>query len=362
MFLFLHLVRRYSIVLNHKNVWRDMEMTEIKREPWVDVIKGIAILLVVFGHVIEACQEAVLLNGSLNLLMKSIYNIIYSFHMPLFFFVSGYLFSKTTLSNTTKAKVSIANFALLYLIYSFLFLTMRLVMSSNLYSEVSIWHFVTLPIKPIGFLWYLWVLTIYYILFSVFNFKRLSIKYQIIIVVGLNVAINIANSIFSVPSQVYLIFYYIIFFWTGILFTNFKGITILNIYLYTISAFAGLLVLILVLNCEHNIKNIPIVNTAVALLIVGIIIYYSYSREIRNKYLEYIGKNSLTIYVFHPFFVTACRIVCFKLHIMGITSIVVMIAIGVCTPLVIVDVSKKLGLYNVLFKPIYLFDKKVSSK
>jgi len=48
-------------------------------EKWVDVAKGMGILLVVLGHVIG--------------LPLPIRKYIYSFHMPLFFFISGYLYN-----------------------------------------------------------------------------------------------------------------------------------------------------------------------------------------------------------------------------------------------------------------------------
>lgn len=50
-----------------------MENT-IVRENWVDIAKGIGIILVVMGH--ANCPEIP-------------HGIIYSFHMPLFFFLSG---------------------------------------------------------------------------------------------------------------------------------------------------------------------------------------------------------------------------------------------------------------------------------
>lgn len=56
-----------------------------KREIWLDYVKAIGIILVVAGH----CN-----------LPESIRNYIYLFHMPLFFFVSGYLFPKSI--NSTK--------------------------------------------------------------------------------------------------------------------------------------------------------------------------------------------------------------------------------------------------------------------
>lgn len=49
-----------------------------KRIEWIDITKGLAIILVVIGHTVPIDSK--------------IYNIIFSFHMPLFFIISGYLF------------------------------------------------------------------------------------------------------------------------------------------------------------------------------------------------------------------------------------------------------------------------------
>ena len=57
------------------------------RLPWVDVGKGIGILLVVYGHATGGLISARLLSGD-GLAAASFY-AIYTFHMPLFFFLSG---------------------------------------------------------------------------------------------------------------------------------------------------------------------------------------------------------------------------------------------------------------------------------
>ncbi|BEL98781.1 hypothetical protein SM14VA2_11940 [Serratia marcescens] len=63
------------------------------REAWVDYAKGIGIILVVFGHVNRGLYSAgIQLSGSSYLLTDS---IIYSFHMPLFFFLSGLFFTQS---------------------------------------------------------------------------------------------------------------------------------------------------------------------------------------------------------------------------------------------------------------------------
>lgn len=51
------------------------------RLPYIDVVRGFAILMVVVGHLIQY--------NYVSALRDPLFNIIYSFHMPLFFFISG---------------------------------------------------------------------------------------------------------------------------------------------------------------------------------------------------------------------------------------------------------------------------------
>ena len=48
-----------------------------KRVPWIDICRGIAILFVLYGHILTADKQ---------------HYLIYAFHMPLFFFLSGIVF------------------------------------------------------------------------------------------------------------------------------------------------------------------------------------------------------------------------------------------------------------------------------
>lgn len=68
-----------------------------KRIPELDFIKGIAIFLVVIGHVISQVWSA-----SPEIYENSfIFRFCYSFHMPLFVFISGYI-CRITMKNTSQ--------------------------------------------------------------------------------------------------------------------------------------------------------------------------------------------------------------------------------------------------------------------
>ena len=56
---------------------------------WIDAAKGIAISLVVFGHVLGGAMARGWLDQ--DAFAKFVYDFIYLFHVPLFFLLSGAL-------------------------------------------------------------------------------------------------------------------------------------------------------------------------------------------------------------------------------------------------------------------------------
>lgn len=74
-----------------------------KRLDWIDCLKGLGIILVVWGH--------------LNL-PRAVEIIIYSFHMPLFFFISGYLFKNGNRSYSDYVRKKLKSILVPYLFFA----------------------------------------------------------------------------------------------------------------------------------------------------------------------------------------------------------------------------------------------------
>ena len=70
----------------------------------IGAVRGIAIILVVYGHVIQRTMAA----NNADFFLNPAFKIIYTFHMPLFFFISGYLMalslSRKSIGDTFKAR------------------------------------------------------------------------------------------------------------------------------------------------------------------------------------------------------------------------------------------------------------------
>lgn len=80
-------------------------MSRTERIPWLDVLKGIGIILVAVGHIYSN---------------KIVFDWIYSFHMPLFFITGGLVYREKTISEDIKRRVW--NIVIPYLSLGFLIL------------------------------------------------------------------------------------------------------------------------------------------------------------------------------------------------------------------------------------------------
>ena len=69
-----------------------------KKISWLLILQGWAMLWVVIGH------SPLIMDDSMPTFAKILYEIAYSFHMPLFILVSGYLFYMTRLTSSIQTK------------------------------------------------------------------------------------------------------------------------------------------------------------------------------------------------------------------------------------------------------------------
>ena len=82
----------------------DNLQTQSERNNTIDIIKAVAIILVCIGHSIQFGSGSIVLSEELffdNICFK----IIYSFHMPLFMLISGYLFYSSANKRTWKNNI-----------------------------------------------------------------------------------------------------------------------------------------------------------------------------------------------------------------------------------------------------------------
>lgn len=104
----------------------NLSILEKKRLPWVDYIRGIAIVLVVYRHALVGIERSKIETPEI---LTDANMIFYSFRMPLFFILSGIFISKSLAKKSIKTLFQIRFETLLYpyLIWAFIQVTLQIV-------------------------------------------------------------------------------------------------------------------------------------------------------------------------------------------------------------------------------------------
>lgn len=129
-------------------------MQHIARDSFFDILKGIAILLVILGHTIQGLD--------INFDNNIFFNVIYSFHMPLFIFTSGAVLSLKYNNLYKISEEPFSNFlqnlkkVLLRLLLPFVSWTLIMFYTGHRYESMSLVEWLIMVGKQVDYsLWFL---------------------------------------------------------------------------------------------------------------------------------------------------------------------------------------------------------------
>lgn len=193
------------------------------RNPELDALKGLAILLVIIGHAIQY--------NIIEFKTNPFFNMIYSFHMPLFIFISGYIAYFTVKVQKIKDAISVINSKFKTLVIPFLswyFIVNYLLRESYLKFDFSTYSLRLIENPEYG-LWFFWILFLCFILLIViltiqlvgFKFKNMILESGFCYLIALIIMI--------LPFEIAgfkLLKWYFPFFITGYLISKYKDILV----------------------------------------------------------------------------------------------------------------------------------------
>ena len=148
-------------------------MTEKKKIEWLAVLQGFSMLLVVIGHVsltnVPGDPSTPIATG--------IERTIYSFHMPLFIFISGWLFYYTCLrkekSYSEVLKSKLRRLGIPFLAFTLLSTILKTAFPSLMHRSVTtqelIDTFVLFRSNPLGEMWFVIVLFELMLLYPIYK-------------------------------------------------------------------------------------------------------------------------------------------------------------------------------------------------
>lgn len=282
-------------------------MNNKERIEYIDIAKGITILLVIVGHTIN------------NPFLKQ---VIYTFHMPLFYILSGYFF-KPKSSNKEVLKKGFKKLIIPYIISSLIitmFYTTKAIIKQDDAMQImrgwidsllfgsgeikGINYFTGNVINEIGAIWFLLSLFWVQILFN-FLCKIKSEKKQIVIMIMTSIIGFILPKYIWLPLSIETSFVAIIFYFVGY---QLKQKKIMEKKLnFTVKVLIGIIWILGACCCNTNIVsntyNLWYINIVTGILGSYLVIEISKSIE-KNKnfiknFLQWCGKNSLYILCIH---------------------------------------------------------------
>lgn len=317
------------------------------RYDWLDISKGIGIVLVVIGHVAEGLLQAGLPDGeSLHPWIQ----FIYSFHMPLFFIISGYLFSPSYEKNPGKFIPSkLKSLVYPYLLWSVLQTGIEIFLSKYTNKGIGMEELYSILWQPRAHFWYLHALFI----ISLINFFASQMLGKKGIGLSFMVWAIFASGLLSV-ELLKIPVHNILYFNAGILFWRYRE-EVGNL-LRKKSALA--LIFLVFATAEYFLlKGFSRYYFNIFLAFTGAVFIFSLSRlnlpGIIHSSLKYLGKNSLYIYLAHVLTGSGVRIILQKF--IGIESVSLHLALGciagILIPLMMVEIAEKTGCMFIFHYP-----------
>ncbi|WP_428419882.1 acyltransferase family protein [Methylibium sp.] len=325
--------------------------TQVMREGWVDSAKGVGIILVVVGHAIGGMIDAGLL--SRTGLANEVFFAIYTFHMPMFFFLSG-LFVARRISADRSGFLKATFFRILwpYLLWSVIQTTL-IQASGQLVNRPVEWgsfNYLSIVWQPASQFWFLHVL----VLLSIFSYlivPHFGVRALVVFAVTLFAVPEIA----TLPATLKLACHFGLMYALGVASGQFQEPGQLatrgtrSVVGIAASATAWLAIVSVLLDRGERYWTIAALPAAISGSVAWL--WLSATPLVTNSALvRMLGQRSMVIYLLHVLFVASTRIVLDKL--VGLTEpaaiLAAVVLAGLIGPLVIYSAASRLRIVRKL--------------
>jgi fucose 4-O-acetylase-like acetyltransferase len=319
-------------------------MLKSKREIWVDLTKIYACILVVLGHLFQSYKSSELIA---NLCFFDWFNqVIYYFHVPLFFICSGYLYQKysklTSFSQwrSFSAKKLVA-LGVPYFTFSFVTWFLKVVFPSAVNDSANV-LLKTLFIAPLSPYWYLYALVVIFLIVCTIKKQGQAIGFVAAalllkcVTIFVPIGAPILKSILS--NVIWFVIGMLLCFWGD-------NLKIKKFNTYVLLLFAVVFLSFSIIIYYYNLRNDTVaflmglfacfITIAIALKFEEIDFLQSHVK----RWAEYI----FPVYLMHTIFAAALRSVLFKIGISDIyIHIILGIAISFAGPIIALKIMSKL--------------------
>ena len=342
-----------NILASYRKVF-NLNALSTSRWHWVDYLKGISILLVVYRHVLIGIER----NGiTVPTFLADANMIFYSFRMPLFFILSG-MFIEWSLKKRSLNKViwnKLETIIYPYLVWSFIQVTLQIILSGHTNSERG-WVDYTYIIYQPQMLDQFWYLPALFNATFVFLLIKVKVSPPLWVHFGLSIVLYFTADYFERISMIsdWMRFYF--FFLLGNVLSKFifekEKQPLLKNYIPFL-----IIIPIFILAQYYYISNETNKIEFVFISLIGCLMMFFIAIRLEKLnaffFLRVLGYHSLQIYVMHVMVAAFVRVMLTKL--IGVQNPYLLLAsgifFGVVIPIIIYNTLIKENIGWFLFTP-----------
>lgn len=321
------------------------------RKPWVDLAKGFAIILVVIGHTVLGLGPSLVTVSDYGHLLTE---MIYLFHMPLFFALSGVVFVKLYTRLTWQNWISkILKLTWTMVLWTYVFLIAKLIGGDANNDPISSEALFKLPIPGILHFWFLWDIIVYSVLMFPLIFighrRQATFNYFYFLVI-LSIFCNFYNFADTIEYWVGRSLDNLVYFASGFLIVH----SIENKGWSDLTKIFPLIFVIPLLIIDVSNSHLMILTRTlllVAILIVGFMAADDLHGFLPNLIVN-LGRLSLAIYVMHTIFSAFTRALLLKFEVTSFElHLIAGVSVGLLGPILINALVQKLDVAQLLGLP-----------
>lgn len=325
-----------------------------KREKWLDGLKGFAILLVILGHVLSGYLDA----GTFPEAYYSLYGVrtwIYSFHMPLFFLISGITFTLAYYRDGTLRRAGfcrqVLNLLWIYVLFVLLLWGVKQVVPALVNETYTLEDLKGMFLTPLGNFWYLYVLLALYLIAALVHLPQWSA--WSLPLLGICALLAAQNHLDWTNLTLYRILYHLFFFAVGCTLCLRRQLLrnghLLGLAAMVLGTAAAFYVFYYVRWWYASCK----LMIALATCWVYLCWFYCFPQLSGLRLFQVCGKYCLELYLLHAFFTAGLRTL---LPLLGVTtawlSVWLNFLISTAVSLGIAALAGKTWVMDIVFRPM----------
>lgn len=277
-------------------------MEKSKRLFYIEILQAFGILCVFLGHALRIYHEGGWYFHVARPVLgfDIIDKFIFSFHMPLFMFLSGFLFylNKDKIQNAWEYVLKrVKRLLLPFYLAGFLYVLPMICFINPLDKSIGFYYTSFLTLDYTWHLWFLidlFIITLFFVLYY-FKFNKINKYVLLVVLIGFNLLATIGPSscLARIPK-------FAIFFYLGCLFVEHKDFiekTLARYIWVILSIFAGVEILL-----YFAYKNALIDLSGAVLAILSfylLALKLSQKTNGQNKVVSFLSVNLLSLYIIH---------------------------------------------------------------